>query len=193
MKLSHLFAALGAALALSSAANAAILTSSTGSSANTVTSYSTPGLVAFDLDLQNFSGARLDFVIEEEDLLGPLGMNALVRNLSGEGLGRFAFQLGGIAFSAAGSVTPSFGTVSNVQYSSQAAVIAFAKPEFAEFQFGNPFGLNGKTDWFFDTTGLRAGDTFSITASVPEPSSQMLLLAALAVFGVAAAQRRKQG
>lgn len=190
MKLSQLVAAIGAAVAFSGAANAAILTSTTGSSANVVTNYSTPALVAFDLDLQDFSSTRLDFVIEDGDLLGPLSMNALIRNLSGEGIKHFTFTLKGIAFSAPGSVTPTFGTVSQVHYDSDAAAIAFATPEFAEFHFGNPFSQNGKSNWFFNTTGLRAGDTFSITATVPEPSTIVLMLAALGMFGLFGAKRR---
>jgi hypothetical protein len=192
MKLSQRFLALGAALAFSSAANAALLTSSTGSSANAVTDYSTPGMVAFDLDLHDFSSTRFNFVLEDGDLLGPLALNALVRNLSGVGLGHVTFQLDGIAFSAPGSVTPTFGTIRQVSYNSDAAAVAFATPEFAEFHFGNPFGVNGKSDWFFNTAALRAGDAFSITATVPEPSTIVLMLSAFAMFGLYAAKGRKR-
>ena len=190
MKLSQLFLALAATLVLSSAANAAVLVGSTGSPDNAVANYSTAGLVAFDLDLHDFSGMRLDFVIEEGDLLGPLAMNALLRNLSGAGIANFTFALDGIAFSAPGSVTPTFGTISKVSYSGDAAGIAFKTPEFAELHFGNPFGVNGNSDWFLDTASLRAGDTFSITATVPEPASVMLMLAALLMLGAYRAKQR---
>ena len=55
-----------------------------------------------------------------------------------------------------------------------AAGISFARPEYAEFQFGNVLG--GGQDWLLATSGLRAGDSFSITATVPEPSSAALVL-----------------
>ncbi len=184
MKPSQLMIALTAAMAFAGAANAALLTSSTGSPANLVSDYSAPALVAFDLDLHNFSGTRLNFVLENEDLFGPLSMNALVRNLSGHGLQRVTFALQGIAFSAPGSVTPAFGTLKYVNFNSSTAAIAFGKPEYAEFQFGNPFSLNNKSDWLLDTSGLRAGDAFSITATVPEPGSTALFLAALTLLCV---------
>ena len=193
MKLSQLFLALGAALAFSGAANAAILVGGTGSPDNAVADYSTAGLVAFDLDVRDFSSTRLDFMIEDGDLLGPLAMNALLRNLSGAGIANLTFSLAGIAFSAPGSVTPTFGTISKVSYSSDAAGIAFKTPEFAELHFGNPFGLNGKSDWYLDTTSLRAGDAFSITTTVPEPASVMLMLAALLMLGVYRVKQRDEG
>ena len=193
MKLNKLLMAAAATLAFSGAGHAAVLTSTTGSTANVVTSYSTPALLSFDLDLQDFSSTRLNFVLEDGDLLGPLSMNALVRNLSGYGLSHFTFSLQGIAFSAPGSVTPAFGTLKQVTFAGNAAGISFATPEFAEFQFGNPFSLAGKSDWVLDTTGLRAGDAFSITATVPEPSSFVLLLSALALMGVYAVRRNGQG
>lgn len=101
------------ALAISGAANAAVLVSSTGSPANIVTDYSTPSLVAFDLDLANFSSTRLNFVIESGDLLGPLSLNALIRNLSG--------------------VTPAFGTIAGIGFTSNLATIDFRTPEFSTF------------------------------------------------------------
>ncbi|WP_426103314.1 PEP-CTERM sorting domain-containing protein [Massilia sp. TSP1-1-2] len=193
MKLKQLCLAIGTALALSGAANAALLTGSTGSSANLVTDYSAPGMLSFDLDLHNFAATRFEFTIEDSDLIGPMSMNALVRNLSGRSLTNFSFYLEGIAFSSAGSVTPTFGTTSQINYTSTAAAITFATPEFAEFSFGNPFSLNNKSDWYFDTTGLRAGDAFSISATVPEPSTAMLMLSALAMFGgLYRRQRRMQ-
>lgn len=192
MKLSKLFgaASLAAALALSGAANAALLTSSTGS--NTATDYSEAGKVSFDLALQDFSSTTLNFVLEAGDLQGPLRFNALVLNFAGMDLNRFSFSLQGIGFAGAGTVTPAFGTLASVSASDTLATIDFAAPEYAEFQFGDVFGAPGQADWLLDTAGLQAGDSFSITATVPEPSSAALVLPMLCMAGLMAARRRKK-
>ncbi len=193
MKFRHLFIAAVASVAVAGAANAVVLTSTNGSPANLVADYSAPALVAFDLDLKERSDTRFNFVLQDADLQGPLSMNALIRNVSGEGLQHFSFLLQGIRFAAPGSVTPTFGTLKQVTFSGPAAGISFATPEFAEFQFGNPFALAGKSDWVLDTTGMRAGDAFSITATVPEPSTIALLLSAFAMMGLYAIRRDGQG
>ncbi|SDC71517.1 PEP-CTERM protein-sorting domain-containing protein [Massilia sp. PDC64] len=186
--------ALAAALALPQA-QAAILTGTTGS--NTVTDYSGAGLASFDLDLATFTPTTFSFVLEAGDLAGPLAFNALVRNLAGTALDEFSFTLNGIAFSAAGSVTPAFGTVGGVTSGAHTANVVFSAPEWAEFQFGNALAVPGAADWLLDTRGLRAGDTFTITAAtataaeVPEPSSALLAMTAL--LGMTAAYKRKRG
>ncbi|QNA88256.1 PEP-CTERM sorting domain-containing protein [Massilia sp. Dwa41.01b] len=190
MNFTKLAAALAASLLLAGSAQAAVLLTTGGASANGVTDYSSAGSVSFDLDLENFSATTLRFVLEDSDLAGPLGLNALVRNLSGTGLHNFNLQLKGIGFRAAGSVTPIFGAVGEVRHTGQLASIAFARPEWAEFHFGNPLGQPGKADWLLDTRGLRAGDTFVITADIPEPSSLALMLSALCMAGLMAARRR---
>jgi len=178
------------ALTLSCAANAALLTSSTGS--NPVANYSGAGSVSFDLDLHNFSGTSLTFTLEDDDLLGPLTFDALVRNLASVALERFTFSLQGIRFAAPGTVTPAFGSVGAIDSGDFAAGIGFASPEYAEFQFGDVFGDAAAADWLLDTAGLRAGDTFTITATVPEPSSAALVLPMLCMAGLMAARRRKK-
>ena len=188
MKPSQLLIAVAATLAFSGAANAALLTSTSGS--NVVTDFSTPSLVAFDLDLKDFSSTRLNFVLQDDDLLGPLSMNALVRNLSGYGLEHFTFSLQGISFATPGSVTPTFGTIKQMAFDGKTAAISFGTPEYAEFHFGNPFGLSGQSNWVLDTRGLRAGYAFSIKANVPEPSTFVLLLSALAMMGVYVIRRK---
>ena len=186
--------ALAAALALPQLSQAAILTGTTGT--NTVTDYSGAGLASFDLDLATFTPATFSFVLEAGDLAAPLAFNALVRNLAGTALDEFSFSLNGIAFFAAGSVTPAFGTVGSTTHGAHMANVVFSAPEWAEFQFGNALGAPGATDWLLDTRGLRAGDTFTITAAtaaaaeVPEPSSALLAMTAL--LGMAAAYKRKR-
>lgn len=195
MQLAKFAAALGAALAVSftaaGPANAALLLTSSGSTANTVTDYSAPGAVSFDLDLENFSATTLRFEIQAGDLLGPLRLNALVRNLSGAALNQFHVNLRGISFLSAGSVTPTFGTPGGVEHGPAYASIRFASPEWAEFQFGNPLALNDKADWLLDTRGLAVGDTFLVSAEIPEPSTIALLLPALFMAGLIGKRRRK--
>ena len=193
MKPANLLLSLLAAVVIANPATAAIYSGASGMPGATVTNYSEAGLASFDLDLTDFSATRLNFIVEEGDLaLSFLNLNALVRNLSGVGIERFTFSTQGISFAAQGSVTPTFGTLGSVAYTSSAAAISFATPEFAEFQFGNPFGLANRTNWLLDTSGLRAGDTFSISATVPEPSSVALLLAALVMLLGIGAQRRSK-
>ena len=181
---------LAAGLLLSCAANAVVLTGSTGS--NPVEDFSGAGTVAFNLDLANFNSTTLNFVLGADDLQGPLSFDALVRNLAGADLNRFTFRLQGINFTDAGTVTPTFGSVGAIDRTATAAVINFATPEYAEFQFGDVFGTAGQADWVLDTTGLQAGDSFSITATVPEPSSVALMLPMLCMGLMAAARRRKK-
>ncbi|MEN3274927.1 MAG: hypothetical protein V7631_717 [Massilia sp.] len=180
-----------AALSLAGPANAAVLLGAGGSSANTVTDYSAQGAVSFDLDLENFNAATLRFELEEEDLLGPLSLNAIVRSLSGTALNQFHFKLKGISFAAPGSVTPTFGSLDGVRHGGDYSSIAFARPEWAEFHFGNPLAAESSSDWLLDTRGLRAGDTFVITANVPEPGTLALMLPALCMAGLVARRRKK--
>jgi hypothetical protein len=187
--------ALAAALALPHLSQAAVLTGTTGPAANIVTDYSGAGLASFDLDLATFAPTTFSFVLEAGDLAGPLAFNALVRNMAGTALDEFSFSLNGIAFFAAGSVTPAFGTVGSTTSGAHTANVVFSAPEWAEFQFGNALGAPGAADWLLDTNGLRAGDTFTITAAtaaeVPEPPGALLAMTAL--LGMAAAYRRKRG
>lgn len=187
------FAAALALFASATSANAAILLTTGGSAANTVTDFSGQGAVSFDLDLENFNATTLRFAIEEEDLSGPLSLNAIIRNLSGTALNQFHFRLNGISFAVAGSVTPTFGTLDEVRHGADYASIAFASPEWAEFHFGNPLGTDGASNWLFDTRGLSAGDTFVISAEVPEPSTLALMLPTLCMAGMVAARRRRKG
>ena len=178
------------ALALSSSAHAALLVGTSGSAANAVTDYSDAGVVSFDLGLRNFTGTTLNFVLQEADLGGPLSLSAMVFNLSGISFPQFHFGLQGISFAAPGSVS-AFSQVLSVSNSANHAAITFANGEPAEFQFGNPTLVSGRSDWLLDTTGMRAGDTFSIVAEVPEPSTIALMLPLL--LGGLMVARRRQG
>ncbi|PYD87605.1 MULTISPECIES: PEP-CTERM sorting domain-containing protein [Massilia] len=177
--------ALGA-LAFSHSASAVVLTSSSG--ANLVTDYSEAGVVSFDLDLRDFSTTTLNFVLEEADLAGPLSFSAIVRNLVGLSMYQFNFGLQGIGYASAGSVSSFSGAAAS--YSGNNAVIKFANGETADVLFGNPTMVDGRSDWLLDTSGLSAGDTFSIVAQVPEPSTVAMVLPLLA--GLLLARRRKR-
>ena len=191
MQFTKLIAAAAVACAFSTSANAALLVSSTGVPANTVADYSEAGLVSFDLELMDFSGARLNFVLEEADLAGPLSMNAIIKNMTLLSLPKFNFGLQGIGFASNGSVTAGFGTIGSVNHTASNAEIKFSHGETTDFYFGNPLGNLGQFDWVLDTTGMQAGDSFSIVAQVPEPASLALVLPLLA--GLAAARRRQRG
>ena len=190
MKLRHTLAPVLCALAIHLPASAVILASSSGEA---VTSYSAPSLASFDLDLVHFADTRINFIIEESDLLAPvLNLNAIVRNLSGAGLGYIAFALDGISFAGQGSVMPTFGSIANVSYSGNHAGIRFGTPEFAELHFGNPFDQIGQANWLLDLTGMEAGDTFSIRAEIPEPETLSMFLASLLLFAVSARGGKKR-
>ncbi|WP_313707199.1 PEP-CTERM sorting domain-containing protein [Massilia sp.] len=182
--------AFAAAMTLAASSQAAVLLTSELSAGNTITDYSRAGSVSFDLDLEKLGTSRFSFAIEEEDLLGPLSLNAIVRNLSGTALNQFVFRLSGIGFASHGSVTPTFGTLGQVTQTPDYAHIGFGKPEWAEFHFGNPLLVDGAGDWFLDTRGLNVGDRFAIVATVPEPSSLALVLPLLGMAGVMARRRR---
>jgi len=180
-----------AALTLSLPSHAALLLGAQGG-ANVATDYSADGLVSFNLDMADSSAVHLRYRIEEADLAGPLSLSAMILNLSGVPFSQFNFAVSGIAFmNTVGSVTPAFGSVAGVNVSTNLVGIRFDGFEPAEFNFGNPLGEAGLSDWLFDTSGLRAGDVFTVTAYVPEPSSVALMLPLLAGL-VAARRRRKQ-
>jgi hypothetical protein len=187
----HLIA-LTAALGLCGPASAVVMLGSSSAPTSVVADYSTAGQVSFDLDLYKLGGATLNFALEAADLNGPLGMNALVRNLAGAGIQHFTFSLANIRYAIPGSVTPTFGTLAQVGNTGTVATIDFALPEMAEFHFGNPLATATDVDWFLDTTGMNAGDVFSITAQVPEPGSLPLLLSGLALAGLVARRRQSQ-
>jgi hypothetical protein len=192
MTINKFFAAGLAALAFSTLApaNAALLVSSDSAAGNAVTDYSAAGAVSFDLELGNFAGTTLNFVLQEADIGGPLSLSAMVFNLSGMSFPQFTFGLQGIRFAAPGTVS-AFSQDLSVNSSFYNAAITFANGEPAEFQFGNPTLVDGRSDWLLDTSGMRAGDTFSIVAEVPEPSTIALMLPLL--LGGLMVARRRQG
>lgn len=190
MKLFKLFAGALVALTLSVSANAALLVGTQGWGGS-ATDYSEAGLASFNLDVTGESGLRLQYVLQEADLAGPLRLSAMILNMSGMPFKQFRIGVAGISFiDALGSVTPTFGSLGSVNAGAQQVGIGFAGAEPAEFTFGNPLGVAGLTDWLLDTRGLQAGHVFTITAFVPEPSTTVLMLPLL-LAGFMVARRRR--
>ena len=133
------------ALAFSTSSHAALLVSSDSAAGNAVTDYSAAGAVSFDLALGNFAGTTLNFVLQEADIGGPLSLSAMVFNLSGMSFPQFNFGLQGIRFAAPGTVS-AFSQALSVNNSFYNAAITFANGEPAEFHFGNPTLLDGRSD-----------------------------------------------
>ena len=124
------------------------------------------------------------------DLLGGLSFNAVLRNLTGEGLDQYTFSLSSGLFGNLGTVTPQFGGLSDIAFNGADAIVKFSPMEFLDVEIGNPLG-NGGVDWTI--VGLNALDTFSITVSaVPEPETLALLLSGLGAVGWITRRRRQQ-
>lgn len=162
--------------------------------ATVVTPYVGTGLISFDVDFANISLVSLDFRIEEDDLLQPIELNAVLRNYTGLGLGSYTLTLDKGVFGTIGTVTRQFGGNTLVHLPGpQTAEINFNTAEFLDVELGNALGTTpGAFNWTL--TGLQAGDRVNLTvsvAAVPEPETYALLLAGLGVVGASVARRRQ--
>lgn len=163
--------------------------------ATVVTPYVGTSLISFDVDFANTSLVSIDFRIEEDDLLQPVELNAVLRNFTGTGLNGYTLTLDKGSFGSIGSVTRQFGgnTLVN-QLSGQSVELNFNQSyEYLDVELGNALGTTpGAINWTL--TGLQAGDRVNLTLSVtavPEPETYALLLAGLGVVGASAARRRQ--
>lgn len=188
-----LLATAALALAAHLPASAALLVGQTTTGASLATDFSTDGLVAFDLDLNDAQPVRLDFQLSAADVGGLLDLNAVLRNLSGGGIERLLISLSVGSFDHAGSVTRLFGGGgTSVALAGSSASLGFAGAEYLDVAIGNPFGDAGLSDWRIDTRGLHAGDVLAISIAVPEPGAVALVLSALLALGVVRVRRGRR-
>jgi hypothetical protein len=155
--------------------------------------FSDAGLLSFDIDFANFVPAVLDYRIDDGDLGMPITFNALVRNLTGQGLETLRFTLSQGSFSTVGSVSRQFGGSADIGGPGASVLVSFTPPEFLDLEIGNVFGSTpGALDWRIDNLAFNAGDRFSITVAIPEPGTYALMLAGLGLVGWLARRRRAQ-
>ena len=183
-------AALAAAIAAGPAQALALVGS--GGSAGSLTDYSDEGLLSFDAEFTGSAGRIVaTYAIEAGDLLAPVDFNALLLNLTGEGLGGYVLSLSAGQFSGAGTVTRFFGGSTEVTgLGSGTMTLDFDTPEFFDVEVGDVFGTPGRTNWLVDFSGLQDGDRVRLSVSaVPEPGTLML---AATVLGMALLGRRRR-
>lgn len=188
-----LLATAALALAAHLPASAALLVGQSTAGASLATDFSTDGLVAFDLDLNDAQAVRLDFQLGTADVGGALDLNAVLRNLTGAGIERLLIGLSIGSFEQAGSVTRPFGGGgTSVGLAGGSASLSFDSVEYLDVFIGNPFGGAGLSDWRIDTRGLNAGDVLAITIAVPEPGAVALVLSALLALGAVRTRRGRR-
>jgi hypothetical protein len=178
-----------AALCLCQPAQAVSLGTSTLNGNAIDTSFSTSSLLAIDLSFINALPVGLSFTIDAEDInAGGIDFNAIVREVSGSGIGSLRVTTSGAPISLnVGTVRAS--TVEGDLLSEN----FFVGAPVAEFYLGNPLFEVGPTDWRIGFAGLSAGDSFTldlaITPSVPEPSEWMMMLGGLGMIVLSASRR----
>lgn len=186
----HLLA-LVAALSLAglAPAQAATFTGVVGSTAATVADYSADGLISFDIDFPSLTSATLGYTIDAADVLSGLSFSAVLRNVTGEGIGRYTFGLSSGSFGNLGTVTRNFGGTSSIAFNGADGIVTFSPSEFYDVEIGDPLG-NGGVNWTIG--GLNVGDSLNITVSaVPEPETLAMLLSGLGMVGWVTRRRRK--
>lgn len=185
-------AALAATTLISNPAWALSFEGAISQGATVVTPYVDTGLISFDIDFANTSSVSIDLRIDEDDLLQPIALNAILRNFTDVGFSGYTLSLDKGAFETIGSVTRQFAGSSQVKLQgSQFAQLNFDSLEYLDVELGNALGTTpGAVNWTL--TGLQAGDRVNMTISVvPEPQTLALMLAGLGALG-ACLTRRKQ-
>jgi PEP-CTERM motif len=173
-------------------ASAATLSAAHVGAGNVFTDYAGPGLVSFDLDIHGNDTTVLEYTLDDDDLLAGVQFSALLRNFLSAGLAQVSFGFSGVRLASVGTVTRSFGGTSSVSASADGASIVFMPREFFDVQIGNPLSAPGLVNWVLDTRGMQAGERFSISVNVPEPSGLMLLAAGLGLIGAFTVKRPRR-
>ncbi|MBL8468458.1 hypothetical protein [Methyloversatilis discipulorum] len=181
--------ALAVAAGLSLPAHAVMLESATLNGNLLDTSFSTPSLIALDVSLLNNAALSFSFVLDAADVAaGGADFNAILRDVSGFGIGSLNVTTGGASVSwTAGSVRAATlnGDLLDTDFFTGATV--------TELYFGNPFYEEGLSDWRVGFAGLSAGDRFTLdiatTPAVPEPREWMMMLGGLGMIVLSAARK----
>ena len=185
-----LFAAAAIGAALPAQAIRVVDVATTG--ASTVLDFSAPGLLAVDIDLRDKAPLLIKFEIEAGDLGAAIDFNAVIRNLSGNGLDFVSLGLNGGGFAQAGTVTRFFGGDSQLSGGGAQWRIDLSPAEYYDLELGDAFGSSlGAQNWRLDGSGWQVGDQVLLAVAVPEPASAALLLGGLAA--VASLARRRRG
>lgn len=159
---------------------------------NAVIDHSGPGLLSFDVDLQNAAVVTLKVDFDPGE--SAAAWNVLVTDLSGTLSGARVLSWSGAAITGQGTLRDGFDReVADVVLTggSQVAVIDFADPgEAAGFTLGDPQGLiAGAADWGVEAPSNGA----SVTLVLPEPQAAWPRAAGLAALAALAARRRRGG
>ena len=146
----NLFCTLALAASLAAPAQAITFEGAVTQGATLVADYSALGLVSFDIDLKNGSPVVISWRIDDEDLLAPISFNAVIRNLTGQGLQGLALTLDRGGFASVGSVTRQFGGTTDVSGSGATRTLMFTPEDYLDVELGNALGGAGQA-------GLDAG------------------------------------
>lgn len=195
MKFVSSLIAAAAALALTPTAHAVTLQGGSFQTiaGNSVEDFSGAGALSFTLGLENLAPVSLTYVVGGADG-AQLAFDALIDNFLRTPFKSVVFSLdNGVSFGTLGTAHAPFSTVSVARLGAGSARVAFGgSGEGYGVEVGDVFGSTaGATDWMIHLNGLQAGQSFTmtITTAVPEPSTYALVIAGLAVAGIAARRR----